>query len=90
MMKVRPRGLTVRLVLVIVGFGVAGVAMSPSPWAAEALPMATAETVGMASARLQRIDEYFQRFVDDHAIAGAVTLVARKGKVVHHSAVGWN
>ena len=52
MMKVRTRGLTVRLVLVIVGFGVAGVAMSPSPWAAEDLPMATAETVGMSSAYL--------------------------------------
>ncbi|MEE2791834.1 MAG: serine hydrolase domain-containing protein [Acidobacteriota bacterium] len=90
MMKVRTRGLSVRFVLVIVGFGVAWAAMSSHPWAAEDLPMAPAEAVGMSSARLQRIDEYFQRFVDERAIAGAVALVARKGKVVHLSAVGWN
>ncbi len=53
------------------------------------LPMAKPESVGVSSERLQRIDDYFQRFVDKGQIAGAVSLVARKGKVVHHSAVGW-
>ena len=60
---------------------------------AEALPSAprsaSPESVGMSSERLQRIDDYFQRFVDDGRIAGAVSLVARRGRVVHHSAVGW-
>ena len=51
--------------------------------------MASPETVGMSSERLARVDEYFQRFIDDNQIAGAVALVARHGKVVHHSAVGW-
>jgi len=58
--------------------------------AAEDLPMAAPESVGMSSERLQRVDDYFQRFVDEGQIAGAVSLVARHGKVVHHSAVGMN
>ncbi|GJM13479.1 MAG: serine hydrolase [Pseudohongiella sp.] len=52
------------------------------------MPTATPESVGMSSERLQRIDDYFQRFVDNDQIAGAVSLVARHGRVVHHSAVG--
>ncbi len=58
--------------------------------AAEDLREARPESVGMSSERLQRIDDYFQRFVDAKQIAGAVSLVARHGKVVHLSAVGWN
>ena len=68
---------------------VAFVTTSSWPQAAEDLPMATPESVGMSSERLQQVDEYFQRFIDDNQIVGAVTLVARKGKVVHHSALGW-
>ena len=60
---------------------------------AEGLPSAPLsappESVGMSSERLQRIDDYFQRFVDDGRIVGAVALVARRGQVVQHSAVGW-
>lgn len=63
---------------------------APRIMAAEELAMAVPESVGMSSERLQRIDDYFQRFVDDNQIAGAVSLVARHGKVVHLSAVGWN
>lgn len=57
-------------------------------WAAEGLPTAKPESVGISSERLQRIDDYFQRFIDNDQVVGAVTLVARHGKVVHHSAVG--
>ena len=63
------------------------VALSSGAWSAD-LPMAQPESVGVSSERLQRIDDYFQRFVDNGQIAGAVSLVARNGKVVHHSAVG--
>lgn len=69
-------------------FGLILLLVSPLIWAAD-LPMAQPESVGISSERLQRIDDYFQRFVDEGKIAGAVSLVARKGKVVHHSAVGW-
>ncbi|MBL4820060.1 MAG: beta-lactamase family protein [Gammaproteobacteria bacterium] len=68
---------------------VAIVGTSLNVWAAEKLPTAKPESVGISTERLARIDDYFQRFVDDNQIAGAVTLVARHGKVVHHSAVGW-
>ena len=63
---------------------------SASGFAAEKLSAAKPESVGMSAERLQRIDGYFQRFVDANQIAGAVSLVARHGKIVHLSAVGWN
>jgi CubicO group peptidase (beta-lactamase class C family) len=52
------------------------------------LPMAKAETVGMSSKRLERINTYIKGYIDRNEIAGAVTLVARKGKVVHFEAQG--
>jgi CubicO group peptidase (beta-lactamase class C family) len=75
----------------VVGSVCVAVAVSALTWqlrAAEDLPTVTPESVGMSSERLQKIDDYFQRFVDADQIAGAVTLVARRGKVVHYSAVG--
>jgi len=53
------------------------------------LPMASPESVGMSSQRLQRIHAFIQEYIDTNQIAGAVTLVARKGKVVHFEAQGW-
>lgn len=52
------------------------------------LPMAEPESVGMSSERLQRIDAFTQRYINEQMVAGTVTLVARKGKVVHFSAQG--
>lgn len=53
------------------------------------LPIAKPETVGMSSKRLERIHAFIQDYIDTNQIAGAVTLVARKGKVVHFEAQGW-
>src|SRR5262245_25834689 len=53
------------------------------------LPFAKAETVGMSSKRLERINAFVKDYVDTNQIAGAVTLVARKGKIVHFEAQGW-
>ena len=53
------------------------------------LPTAKAETVGMSSKRLERIHDYIQGYMDRNEIAGAVTLVARHGKVVHFEAQGF-
>jgi CubicO group peptidase (beta-lactamase class C family) len=53
------------------------------------LPLAKAETVGMSSKRLERINAFIKDYVDTNQIAGAVTLVARKGKIVHFEAQGW-
>jgi CubicO group peptidase (beta-lactamase class C family) len=55
---------------------------------AENVPTAKPESVGMSSERLGRIRVAMQRYVDRHEVAGVVTLVARKGQVVHLEAVG--
>src|SRR4051812_48503252 len=46
------------------------------------------EDVGLSSERLQRIHETMQRHIDAKDIAGAVTLVARKGRIAHFEAQG--
>ena len=52
------------------------------------LPTAEPESVGMSSERLLRIDAAMQRHIDAGNIQGAVTAVARRGKVVHFEAHG--
>ena len=46
------------------------------------------EDIGLSSARLQRIHEAVQRHIDAHDISGAVTVVARKGRLAHLEAHG--
>ena len=53
------------------------------------LPFAKAETVGMSTKRLERINTFIKDYIDRNQIAGAVTLVARKGKIVHFESQGW-
>lgn len=52
------------------------------------LPRARPEEVGISSERLHRVDDVIRRYIDEKKIAGAVTLVARQGRVVHHEAQG--
>ena len=47
------------------------------PWAD------SAEEVGMSSERLERINTAMQRHIEAGTIQGAVTAVARRGKLVH-------
>lgn len=47
------------------------------------------ESVGMSSARLERIRPAMQAYVDGHGYGGMSTLVSRRGKVVHAEQVGW-
>jgi CubicO group peptidase (beta-lactamase class C family) len=58
------------------------------PFAAEDLPMAKPESVGMSAKRLERINAFIKSYIDSSQIAGAVTLVARSGKIVHFEAQG--
>ncbi|MDA1094722.1 MAG: serine hydrolase [Acidobacteria bacterium] len=55
---------------------------------AQGLPSTAPSTVGVSTQRLERLDSVVQRYVDEQAIAGAVTLVARDGKQVHLQAYG--
>lgn len=52
------------------------------------LPKASPEDVGMSSDRLERINPVMQEYVDENKLAGVLTMVARKGKVVHLETVG--
>jgi CubicO group peptidase (beta-lactamase class C family) len=56
--------------------------------AAASLPVAKPEEVGMSSERLQRIHQMVMRHVEAGDISGAVTIVARRGRVVHFEAHG--
>lgn len=58
------------------------------PAQAQTLPKATPEEVGLSTERLQRINEVIQRYMESNQISGAVTLVARKGRVAHYEAHG--
>lgn len=51
--------------------------------------MARPEEVGMSSERLSRIRVGMQRYVDRGLVPGVVTLVARRGRVVHFDAIGY-
>ncbi len=52
------------------------------------MPMAKAESVGMSTEVLSRIDEMMQEQIDAGRIQGGATIVARRGKVVHFSTHG--
>lgn len=69
--------------------GAAGVASAPSDLPEmDGLPTAEPAAVGMSAERLERLDGVMQGYIDRNEVAGVVTLVARRGKVVHFSAAG--
>jgi CubicO group peptidase (beta-lactamase class C family) len=58
------------------------------PLAASSLPSARAEDVGLSTERLRRINSLMQRAIEANEIGGAVTIVARRGRVAHFEAQG--
>src|ERR1700692_3139917 len=58
------------------------------PLAAASIQAAKPEEVGLSAERLGRIHKTIQRHIDTHDISGAVTLVARKGRLAHFEAQG--
>jgi CubicO group peptidase (beta-lactamase class C family) len=58
------------------------------PLIAGSVPAAKPEDVGMSTERLKRIGEAVQRHITAGNVAGAVTLVARRGKIAHFEAQG--
>ena len=53
------------------------------------LPRTEPEAVGMSSQRLARLTTAMQGYVDRGQVSGLVTLVARRGKIVHYEALGY-
>jgi CubicO group peptidase (beta-lactamase class C family) len=51
-------------------------------------PTARPEEVGLSAERLKRVTELMQRHIDGRTFSGAVTLVARNGRVAHFEAQG--
>ena len=70
------------IMLVILVFSIS------STVSAGTIPSARPEKMGFSSARLERIHELMQRNIDDGNFAGAVTLVARHGRIVHFETHG--
>jgi CubicO group peptidase (beta-lactamase class C family) len=64
------------------------VVLSAMPLVGVTLPDAKPEEVGLSSERLQRIHQMLQRRIDAGDIAGAVTLVARNGRIAHFETHG--
>src|SRR5262245_39136747 len=63
---------------------------APAAAMSVATPLAAVppQSVGMSGARLTRLTIDFQKEIADQKLPGAVMLVARKGKLVHASALG--
>ena len=76
------------MVLVLAAVGVGEANWLPDLPEMDGVPTAAPETVGMSEERLMRLDAVMQRYIDRNEVAGVVTLVARRGKVVHFSALG--
>jgi CubicO group peptidase (beta-lactamase class C family) len=72
----------------LVRSGLCAAALTSSVALASDLPTAKPESVGMSSERLGRLVGATHGWVDEGRIAGVVTLVARRGKVVHLDAYG--
>lgn len=64
------------------------VALATLPLSAALTSAARPEEVGFSSERLLRIGQMVQRYIDAKDITGAVTIVARKGKVAQYEAYG--
>ena len=54
----------------------------------QGLPRAVPEEVDVSAERLERIRPVMQNYVDDGRIPGFLTVVARRGKIVHFETIG--
>jgi CubicO group peptidase (beta-lactamase class C family) len=52
------------------------------------MPFAKPADVGMSAAKLEQVNVAVQKLVDEHKVAGAITMVARRGKIVHFETYG--
>lgn len=66
----------------------ASLVLMNQPAAAQALPRAAAESVGMSSSRLALLDTVLRQHVRDGHVAGLVAGVVRHGKIVYLESMG--
>ena len=60
------------------------------PATSQTLGVATPESQGMNTQRLQRIDKAVNDYIDKSYLSGVVVLVARNGKIVYHKGLGYD
>ena len=83
------RAAVVAMGVVLLASGTTGSARVPADLPVmDGVPTADAGEVGMSADRLDRLDRAMQAYVERGDVAGVVSLVARRGKVVHFSAHG--
>lgn len=68
--------------------GLALACIGSASYAAEALPAAAPEEVGLSAEKLEGIDAAMQAYVDKNKLSGIVILLAREGKVAHVGVYG--
>ncbi len=64
------------------------VALGVAPLAGGDLSSAKPEDAGFSSERLERVDAMLEGYIERQEIAGAVGLIARRGKIVYHKSFG--
>lgn len=79
-------------VFLCTSFSIAAQTSAPAtqPVIVETLKEASAESAGMSTERLARIDNLVKEYVDKKWIAGATILVARDGKIVYYKGLGYD
>lgn len=60
----------------------------PVPSLAEDIPVIRPEKVGLSTARLDRVSGLIRDHIEQRKIAGAVVLIARKGKIAYFESLG--
>ena len=88
MIRLRPRGQYAPLAFAAACLLLAAFVLSPAFAGERDLAKAKPADVGMDPAGLEKLGEAMHAMVDDGKLAGVVTMVARKGKLVHFDAYG--
>ena len=88
MIRLRPRGQSAPLAFAAACLLLAAFVLSPAIAGEPDLATAKPADVGMDPAGLEKLNAAMHGMVDDSQLAGVVTMVARKGKVVHFDAYG--
>lgn len=76
------------LALTLVAASALAQTAAPQPKSAASLATAKPEVVGFSSERLQKLDKAMQATIDNKTLAGAVTVLARHGKIVDFKTYG--
>ena len=88
MIRLRPRGQYAPLAFAAAALLLAAFVLAPAFAAEPELQHAKPADVGLDPAGLEKLNEAMHGMVDGGQLAGVVTMVSRKGKVVHFDAYG--